>query len=70
MARGYYEEALGSLSVKAYSPLVKEFDEYFTALNPENNLRNVWFEEYWQERFECYIEEKNKKEFNTPCKSI
>ena len=55
VARGYYEEAVGSLSIKAYSPLIKEFDSYFSNLNPSNNRRNVWFNEYWEETFRCYL---------------
>ncbi|KAF0036160.1 hypothetical protein F2P81_011472 [Scophthalmus maximus] len=29
------------------------FDEYFTALTLENNRRNVWFAEFWEENFDC-----------------
>ncbi|CAF0865551.1 unnamed protein product [Brachionus calyciflorus] len=68
VARDHYEEALGSLSIKAYSPVVKEFDDYFEKLNPSNNFRNVWFNEYWERRFECYINEENKDKFGVPCK--
>ena len=69
MAKGYYEEALGSFSIKAYSLRVKEFDEYFESLKPSNNFRNIWFKEYWQERFKCHIDEEMKLEFPEPCKS-
>ena len=34
-----------------------EFNDYFTNLNPANNKRNVWFNEYWEEMFKCYIDE-------------
>jgi hypothetical protein len=70
VAVGYHEEAMGSLSVKAYSPLVKEFDNYFMSLNPSNNLRNIWFNEYWEARFNCYIDESNKSNYKKSCKSI
>jgi hypothetical protein len=69
VAQDYYEEAVGSLSFKAYSPVVTEFNEYFQNLNPVNNLRNVWFNEYWQERFKCFIEESTRTKYSTPCKS-
>ena len=69
VAQDYYEEAEGSLSIKAYSPLIEEFDNYFTSLTPSNNARNVWFNEYWEERFKCYLEETSKQKFPTPCKS-
>ena len=68
VAQDYYEEAVGSLSIKAYSPLIKEFDSYFTQLNPSNNLRNVWFDEYWQERFKCYLTgSPASRKFTAPC---
>jgi hypothetical protein len=57
------------MSVKAYSPVVKEFDNYFISLDPSNNLRNVWFEEYWQERFKCHLTDEYIKKFPFPCKS-
>lgn len=69
VAQDYYEEAEGSLSIKAYSPLIHEFDGYFTGLNPSNNARNVWFNEYWEERFKCYLDESSKQKFPTSCKS-
>lgn len=69
VAKDYYEEALGSFSIKAYSPVVEEFNDYFINLNPSNNLRNVWFVEYWEDRFKCYIEEASKAKYKTPCKS-
>ncbi|KAI8503832.1 Metabotropic glutamate receptor 4 [Branchiostoma belcheri] len=30
-----------------------QFDSYFTKLKPENNRRDVWFEEYWESHFHC-----------------
>ncbi|XP_033118204.1 metabotropic glutamate receptor 4-like [Anneissia japonica] len=27
---------------------VEGFDDYFTSLDPDNNKRNIWFQEYWQ----------------------
>jgi hypothetical protein len=69
VAKDYYEEADGSMSVKAYSQVVTEFDNYFKSLNPSVNKRNVWFEEYWQERFKCYLTEEYKKKFPRYCKS-
>lgn len=36
-------------------------------LNPSNNKRNVWFNEYWEETFKCYLNPSNKSKFTTPC---
>nr|QVK45748.1 G protein-coupled receptor [Proales similis] len=70
VARGLYEQAVGSFSFKAYSPEVTEFDSYFTNLNPISNQRNVWFNEYWEEMFKCYIEPHRRGKFRIPCKRL
>ena len=49
------KNALGGMSIKLYSPPIKNFDEYYQALKPSTNNRNPWFREFWQEKFECYI---------------
>lgn len=55
MIEGYEEEALGSFSVRIYSPYVHEFDEYYFNLHPENNTRNPWFREFWEHKFNCTL---------------
>lgn len=42
-----------------YSP---GFDEYFTGLTLENNRRNVWFAEFWEENFDCRLLSSSKRE--------
>jgi ABC-type branched-subunit amino acid transport system substrate-binding protein len=69
VAKDYYEEAVGSFSIKAYSPKVTEFDKYFINLSPANNARNVWFNEYWEEMFKCHIEETSRRKHPIPCQS-
>lgn len=34
---------------------VEEFRLYYGNLKPENNKHNPWFNEYWQEKFNCYL---------------
>ena len=31
------------------------FDEYFTSRSLENNRRNLWFHEFWEEDFNCHL---------------
>ncbi|KAK3512233.1 hypothetical protein QTP70_001094 [Hemibagrus guttatus] len=38
------------------------FDVYFTSRTLENNRRNVWFAEYWEENFNCKLMSSSKKE--------
>lgn len=55
MIHGYEAEAKGSLSIRIHSPYVTSFDDYYFSLNPFNNTRNPWFQEFWQDRFNCVI---------------
>nr|QRN45433.1 metabotropic glutamate 1-like receptor isoform X1 [Carausius morosus] len=52
---GYEEEAKGSITIRINSPPVPSFDEYYFNLNPFTNLRNPWFKEFWQFRFNCVM---------------
>uniref|UniRef100_A0A8C6MC44 Glutamate metabotropic receptor 7 n=1 Tax=Nothobranchius furzeri TaxID=105023 RepID=A0A8C6MC44_NOTFU len=58
-------ESVGNWSgTEPFSPFssVPGFDEYFTALTLENNRRNVWFAEFWEENFDCRLLSASKKE--------
>uniref|UniRef100_A0A8C6UF32 Glutamate metabotropic receptor 7 n=1 Tax=Neogobius melanostomus TaxID=47308 RepID=A0A8C6UF32_9GOBI len=44
------------------SPSFPSFDEYFTGLTLENNRRNVWFAEFWEENFNCRLLSASKKD--------
>lgn len=45
------EVAEGAITVELQSEHMPGFDEYMMSLTPENNLRNPWFDEYWQASF-------------------
>nr|XP_014426622.1 metabotropic glutamate receptor 5 isoform X2 [Pelodiscus sinensis] len=68
---GYQREAVGGITIKLQSPDVKWFDDYYLQLRPETNLRNPWFQEFWQHRFQCrlmgYPQENTK--YNKTCNS-
>ncbi|XP_018421363.1 PREDICTED: metabotropic glutamate receptor 5 isoform X2 [Nanorana parkeri] len=51
----YQREAAGGMTIKLQSPDVKWFDEYYLQLKPETNLRNPWFQEFWQNKFKCQL---------------
>ncbi|XP_037917846.1 metabotropic glutamate receptor 2-like [Hermetia illucens] len=46
-------EVEGTLSVQPQANPVKGFEEYFLNLTVENNLRNPWFVEFWEDHFKC-----------------
>ncbi|EMP34404.1 Metabotropic glutamate receptor 7 [Chelonia mydas] len=41
------------------------FDTYFTSRTLENNRRNVWFAEYWEENFNCKLTISGSKKEDT-----
>ncbi|KAG8007296.1 Metabotropic glutamate receptor 7 [Nibea albiflora] len=41
------------------------FDAYFMSRTLENNRRNVWFAEYWEENFNCKLMSSSKKDDNS-----
>ncbi|KAM4795298.1 LOW QUALITY PROTEIN: metabotropic glutamate receptor 5 [Rhinophrynus dorsalis] len=68
---GYQREAAGGITIKLQSPDVKWFDDYYLQLRPETNLRNPWFQEFWQHRFQCKLKgysQENQK-YNKTCNS-
>lgn len=34
---------------------VTGFDQYFTSRSLENNRRNIWFNEFWEDDFRCKL---------------
>ena len=35
------------------------FDDYLKKLTPEKNERNFWFRDYWEDLFDCYIDQSS-----------
>eukprot|EP00064_Thunnus_orientalis_P002207 superscaffoldBa00000154_g2214 len=54
--------AVGAVTILPKRSSIKGFDEYFTALTLENNRRNVWFAEFWEENFDCRLLSASKRE--------
>lgn len=52
---GYQKEAAGGITIKLKSAYVTWFDDYYLNLKPDDNLRNPWFPEFWQHRFQCRL---------------
>ena len=45
----------GLLSTVVEVPPNKEFEDHFLSLHPSNNSANPWFNEYWEEMFNCSL---------------
>lgn len=55
LVEGLEEEAEGAITVELQSENIPGFDSYMESLTPENNRRNPWFGEYWEEVFGCTL---------------
>ncbi|XP_031350453.1 metabotropic glutamate receptor 1-like [Photinus pyralis] len=51
----YEMEAWGGISIRIHSPYVHDFDSYYLSLKPSQNIRNPWFKELWEARFNCTL---------------
>ncbi|KAM8994467.1 metabotropic glutamate receptor 7 isoform 6-T7 [Ara ararauna] len=57
----------GEKGVESFMQISREagFDTYFTSRTLENNRRNVWFAEYWEENFNCKLTISGSKKEDT-----
>ncbi|XP_064359569.1 metabotropic glutamate receptor 6-like [Dromaius novaehollandiae] len=53
--QGLEEAAWGAVTILPTRASVPGFDEYFTSRSLENNRRNRWFHEFWEEDFNCRL---------------
>ena len=44
------------------------FEQYFRQLHVHNNTRNVWFREYWQQKFGCTLTDDDGDDAHRPTK--
>ncbi|CAF0958034.1 unnamed protein product [Didymodactylos carnosus] len=59
--------ALGAITIKARSLRVPGFEQYFRSLHVNANKRNIWFQEYWQQKFRCRFKDSPSSKFNRVC---
>lgn len=55
--RGSETAADMAFTIELASYPIREFEDYFTKLNPYTNTRNPWFKEFWEHRFGCSLQE-------------
>ncbi|XP_035518563.1 metabotropic glutamate receptor 7-like [Morone saxatilis] len=56
------DAAVGAVTILPKRATINGFDAYFTSRTLENNRRNVWFAEYWEENFNCKLMSSSKKD--------
>uniref|UniRef100_A0AAY4E302 Metabotropic glutamate receptor 3 n=1 Tax=Denticeps clupeoides TaxID=299321 RepID=A0AAY4E302_9TELE len=53
VVQGSEVAANGAFTIELASYSIRGFADYFTKLTPHTNLRNPWFQEFWEHRFGC-----------------
>ncbi|XP_077295340.1 metabotropic glutamate receptor 4-like [Arctopsyche grandis] len=68
---GSEPEVEGTLSVQPQANPVKGFEAYFLNLTVDNNERNPWFVEFWEDHFHCRYTNSSRTPYNqkytVPC---
>lgn len=64
LVEGLEDVAEGAITVELQSHSIPGFDEYMMSLTPERNVRNPWFEQYWEDTFGCVLEKNIPLETN------
>ncbi|CAH1776113.1 unnamed protein product [Owenia fusiformis] len=54
----------GAVTVQPFAQPIEGFEDYFLNLTPENNQRNPWFIEYWEDYFRCKYKDSLPTPFN------
>ncbi|XP_028669161.1 LOW QUALITY PROTEIN: glutamate receptor, metabotropic 6a [Erpetoichthys calabaricus] len=56
--------AEGAVTILPKRASIEGFDQYFTTRSLENNRRNIWFAEYWEDDFKCKLTRPGSKNDN------
>nr|XP_024217678.1 metabotropic glutamate receptor-like [Halyomorpha halys] len=64
VSSGNEPEVEGTLSVQPQANPVAGFEEYFLSLTVENNKRNPWFVEFWEDHFKCRYPDSSPTPYN------
>ncbi|XP_058794617.1 metabotropic glutamate receptor 2 isoform X2 [Phymastichus coffea] len=62
---GNEAEVEGTLSVQPQANPVEGFEDYFLNLTVENNKRNPWFVEFWEDHFKCRYPNSSLTPYNS-----
>lgn len=62
---GVEDIAEGAITVELKSDNIVEFDAYIGGLTPAQNVRNPWFEEFWEDHFGCVLPHNHPRAYDT-----
>ncbi|XP_046460552.1 metabotropic glutamate receptor 2-like [Daphnia pulex] len=64
VSEGNEPEVEGTLAFLPQAHPVRGFDNYFLSLTPQNNKRNPWFIEFWENHFQCRYPSSSPTPYN------
>ncbi|XP_053610017.1 metabotropic glutamate receptor 2-like [Plodia interpunctella] len=64
VADGHEAAVEGTISVQPQANPVIGFEQYFLNLTVENNPRNPWFVEFWEDQFRCRVRGSARTPYN------
>ncbi|XP_006874530.1 PREDICTED: metabotropic glutamate receptor 6 [Chrysochloris asiatica] len=57
--------AMGAITILPKRASIDGFDQYFMTRSLENNRRNIWFAEFWEENFNCKLTSSGQSDDST-----
>ncbi|XP_064199179.1 metabotropic glutamate receptor 3 [Anguilla rostrata] len=55
IVKGNENVADGAITLELAAHPVRDFNRYFQNLNPSSNLRNPWYKDFWEQKFQCTL---------------
>ncbi len=60
-------QALGALTIMAHSDKNEDLTDYMVTLKPRHNERNPFFDQWFENKFECHLSNSKDGYFSSPC---
>ncbi|XP_075558684.1 metabotropic glutamate receptor-like [Dermacentor variabilis] len=67
IVEGLEDQAEGAITIELDSRVIPEYDAYMKNLTVDNNKRNPWFREYWEDVFQCSVEPSQQNNTSVAC---
>jgi hypothetical protein len=67
VVKGLETTAVGSFSIKLFSPNLTNYLNYLKDLNVSTYVENPWFREFYQEAHDCYLSATYQPFYTKPC---
>ncbi|XP_063052224.1 metabotropic glutamate receptor 3 [Engraulis encrasicolus] len=59
IVKGNEATADGAITLELAAHAIPNFNQHFMTLRPENNARNPWYRDFWEQKFQCSLAGSN-----------